>query len=100
MAVPLGSTILQMNYSGPTDSVSVKYGNGYDKCGPLTCTLLNDAGIPFSLQVFSSSFVAITDRADEISLTLESFADGSVKVANFTMEIKLSEYPKATPYRQ
>jgi len=28
-------------YAGPTDSTSVKYGNGYDMCGFRTYALLN-----------------------------------------------------------
>ena len=35
MSVPIGKALLKAAYSGPTDSMSVLYGNGYDKCGPL-----------------------------------------------------------------
>ena len=36
MEVPTGETLLDLAYAGPTDSASVTYGNGYDKCGNLT----------------------------------------------------------------
>ena len=35
MSVKFGQTLLKTQYSGPTDSMSAVYGNGYDKCGPL-----------------------------------------------------------------
>lgn len=36
MIVQEGSDLLVVGYKGPKDSASIKYGNGYDKCGSLT----------------------------------------------------------------
>lgn len=35
LVVPGGQDVLDLVYAGPTDSTSVTYGNGYDKCGDL-----------------------------------------------------------------
>ena len=40
--VPLNEEIIQVNYAGPTDSTSLRYGNGYDKCGPIKYTLFDE----------------------------------------------------------
>ena len=42
MVVPNGQTLLDLTYNGPTDSASVTYGNGYDKCGNLTYIWFDD----------------------------------------------------------
>lgn len=36
ISVPPGKTLVDLILAGPTDSASVTYGNGYDKCGELT----------------------------------------------------------------
>ena len=36
MKVPPGQKLVELVLEGPTDSTSVIYGNGYDKCGNLT----------------------------------------------------------------
>ena len=52
--VPVGKTELLLSYKGPSDSMSVLYGNGYDKCGPMRYTYLNfNGGGEFTLDVFS-----------------------------------------------
>ena len=40
-------------YLGPKNSISVIYGNGYDRCGPLKYSFLSLDGKQFNLDVFS-----------------------------------------------
>ena len=42
--VPIMQSYLLLSLPGPTDSISVRYGNGHDKCGELTYLWLNDLG--------------------------------------------------------
>ena len=56
MSVPVGKAVLEIAYSGPTDSTSVLYGNGYDKCGPLRYRYEDlDGNDSFSLATFKTS---------------------------------------------
>ena len=42
-----GLTETFVTYQGPSDTASIKYGNGYDLCGPLTYTIVTPSGQPF-----------------------------------------------------
>ena len=53
MAVPEGKNKLMDVYLGPKNSISVIYGNGYDRCGPLKYSFLSLDGKQFNLDVFS-----------------------------------------------
>ena len=53
MAVPEGTNKLMDVYLGPKNSISVIYGNGYDRCGPLKYSFLSLDGKQFNLDVFS-----------------------------------------------
>jgi len=74
--VPLNQENIQVNYAGPTDSASLSYGNGYDKCGSIEYTLFDEKGQPFSLANFGNSIVSVTDNADSLDFGLQSFAEG------------------------
>ena len=52
MVVPEGSSDLKNDYIGPTNSISVIYGNGYDRCGPLKYTFLSLDGSDINFDVF------------------------------------------------
>lgn len=47
MSVPFELTLLNLKYDGPSNSASVTYGNGFDKCGPLTYQWLDSEGKEF-----------------------------------------------------
>ena len=47
LEVPIGQTLISLDFNGPTDSASVTYGNGYDKCGPLTYQITDSIGDPY-----------------------------------------------------
>ena len=53
MDVPEGRGLLKDTYVGPKNSMSVIYGNGYDRCGPLKYSFLTLDGNKFDLDVFS-----------------------------------------------
>ena len=87
-----------MEYIGPTDSMSVIYGNGYDKCGPLRYRYLDiEEGDEFSLSVFETETILNTGFADEFSMELNSVTTGTTKIANATLHIDLEFYPTSTP---
>ena len=52
LTVPEGLELLELIYLGPTDSMSVIYGNGFDKCGPLRYSYIDLDGANFTLPVF------------------------------------------------
>ena len=76
--VPLNEENIQVNYAGPTDSASLSYGNGYDKCGPIEYTLFDEQGQAFSLANFGNSILSVTDNADSLDFGLQSFAVGEI----------------------
>ena len=87
-----------MEYKGPTDSMSVIYGNGYDKCGPLRYQYLDIDGVDvFSLQVFETETILNTGFADDFSMELYSVTTGTTIIANATLRIDLELYPTSTP---
>ena len=50
--VPMGLSVFELAYKGPTDSMSALYGNGYDKCGALIYEYLSPDGTPFNSPLF------------------------------------------------
>ena len=53
--VPIQQSSFTLNLPGPTDSISVRYGNGYDKCGELTYLWLDDLGNQFKSAWFQGN---------------------------------------------
>ena len=98
MSVQYGRHFLQEAYQGPTDSISVFYGNGYDKCGPLRYQYLDVEGInDFSLNVFETSTKRNAGLADDFEMNLVSERTGTTMTANATLLIDLELYPTSTP---
>lgn len=95
MRVPLGLTVLTNSYTGPKDSVSATYGNGYDKCGALQYTILDEEGNEFISSFFGANTVQNANFADSFDLTLNSDATGNVNKASFKLKIGLEDYPEA-----
>ena len=86
MKVPLDDEYVTEEYDGPTDSISSIYGNGYDKCGPRSYSLLESDGQTFSLDLFKPVFKDDQNGdPDFISLNLTSFIDGKLTNSNFTL---------------
>lgn len=100
MAVTLGEKRESWTYDGPTNTISDVYGNGYNKCGPIKYTFLDDFGEEFSHPLFSNTTVRNVGFADSVTFTLESFPSGLDLQVNFTLKSELSSYPMSTPYYQ
>ena len=76
LAVPLGQFKEEVSYVGPTDSTSVTYGNGYDRCGNLEYSFLDENGLEvFDLAVFSQETTVNNNLADSFDLLARGKAD-------------------------
>lgn len=85
-------------YEGPTNSMSVIYGNGYDKCGPLRYSYFQLGGTnDFSISVFQTDTILNVGYADDFSMNLASERTGTTMTANATLFIDLELYPSSTP---
>lgn len=100
MAVTLGKDEESWTYQGPTNKISDVYGNGYDKCGPIRYSFLDEFGAEFQHPLFSNQTVRNSGYADEVIFTLDSFPTGLDLSVNFTLMSELSMYPTSTPYLQ
>lgn len=98
MRVPSGSDRLEYEYKGPTNSISLIYGNGYDKCGPLVFKYLTLDGVDeFNLKVFETNTERHVGFADDFSMSLLSERTGTEMTANATLHIELEKYPTSIP---
>jgi len=83
-------------YGSPTDVASLTYGNGYDKCGPLSYTLLNEDG---TKQVRPSwlnfEYDVRTNDQDDIYINLLAEPTGITTEVTLQLEIRLSNYRDA-----
>ena len=78
--------------------MSVIYGNGYDKCGPLRYQYLDIEGVDnFSLEVFETKTILNSGFADDLTMKLNSVTTGTTMIANATLHIDLELYPTSTP---
>ena len=77
--------------------MSVIYGNGYDKCGPLRYQYLDIEGVDnFSLEVFETKTILNSGFADDLTMKLNSVTTGTTMIANATLHIDLELYPTST----
>lgn len=97
LAVPNGQKVVELISNGPTDSASVTYGNGYDKCGNLTYIWLDKENNFFENGWFSYNSTVVINDVDMFNMTLNSEPDGTVLRDYFTLVIKLEEYPTSVP---
>ena len=98
MSVPIGTSKLELDYKGPTDSMSLIYGNGYDKCGPRRYTYMDLWGInEFKMSLFETDAILNAGFADDFSMSLLSEKTGTTLTANTTLHIDLELYPSSTP---
>ena len=97
LSVKINKSVLNVNYTGPTDSASVTYGNGYDKCGNLTYSWLNLTSLPFENENFSYNSTVIDREADTFWQNLTSFPTGTTLYDYFTLKMELVDYPTSMP---
>ena len=95
--MPVGEELLELIYFGPTDSTSIIYGNGYDKCGPLRYSYIDQDEAEFTLPVFFANETFNENFADDLALNVTSNATGTTLTANATLVIDLEQYPLSTP---
>ena len=95
--VASGQTKNQLRIDGPSNSISLVYGNGFDRCGPLKYVLVDSSGLPFVNSQFSLDVKPITDAADNVTLTLSSIPSGLDVTVYFKLEVSLKDYPLSTP---
>ena len=82
--------------SGPTDSISVYYGNGYDICGDLTYTL--DGTNELIDQYFTFTETVNTNAVDTLTFSLKSSPESTYNTVSYFMllTVSLQSYPSAT----
>ena len=99
--VPQGSDERILSTDGPSDSVSLAYGNGYDICGPLSYQFTNAGdGLPFAFsshENFSYSVEQMINAADKFNMKLTSVPFGLEIEETVKLEIKLIGYPSSSP---
>lgn len=96
MQVLLGDTSVTAVYGSPTDAASLTYGNGYDKCGPLSYTLFNEDGtkqVRPSWLIFE--YEMRTNDQDDIFINLLAEPTGVTTEITYQLEIGLRNYRDA-----
>lgn len=95
LKVPITLDRESVTYKGPSNSVSVLYGNGYNRCGPLKYSFLGLNGQLFSLEQFSTNVKLQANNFDELSMTLTSARTGTIVKATTVLKMELEYYPTA-----
>ena len=70
MIVSDDETEIKTVYNGPTDSVSVVYGNGFNKCGDFEYAMTDKDGVGLSLDMFTLETTYVDGEADILSFNL------------------------------
>lgn len=78
IAVPVGKSKQAQVLAGPTDSMSVFYGNGYDRCGPMIYDLIFVDGVSFDVDLFDQKLSPVRPtNADILEWELSSEMTGT-----------------------
>lgn len=90
MNMPIGQTLMTTQVSGPSDSASLKYGNGFNKCGPLSYTILDadDRDMLHKLWL-DLSIDEMPGEADKIYINLISEPRGSTQSVDLRLKVSL-----------
>lgn len=98
-SVPEGDTSSELTVTGPTNSISTLYGNGYDSCGPLSYQVLElETGLIVSSDHFSLKTVSDLVNGDRLTLHIEdSSPDGPIITKKLVIKAFLSQVPSASP---
>ena len=83
---------------GPSDTISIKYGNGYDLCGARSYKIfsIDDeektiyAGTNFKINKKNTKALS---GAESLELKLDSYRRGPIMTEQVEVEIKLVDYP-------
>lgn len=61
MFMPSGQTLLSTQISGPSDSASLEYGNGFDKCGLLNYSVVDGSDTLVNTLWLDMDFTSVID---------------------------------------
>ena len=89
--------MLSTQISGPSDSASLEYGNGFDKCGPLTYTVVDGSDNVINRLWLDMDFTQVINQADKVQITLLSEPDGVENSADLYLKAELVNYPTSEP---
>ena len=78
MYMPFGQTFLTSQVSGPSDTASLTYGNGFNICGPLTYTIVNDVDNVFNKSWLEFDYDVVTNQEDTLYINLISEPEGTI----------------------
>ena len=92
VAPGLSHEVISLN--GPTDSISVELGNGYNICGELEYTLSGADILPDRYLTFSPTLNS--GAVDTLAFGLHSEATGSFIPYRMALIVSLKDYPTAT----
>lgn len=94
--VPLGETQATKQLQGTKDSVSMKYGNGYELCGPRSYQVYTETDEPFlsDALIMRSGKSGDLSGADLVSLTLLSYEIGPILSHKVKLIVRLDRYPE------
>ena len=97
--VQAGETQEILEITGPTNSISSVYGNGYNSCGPLAYQIYDEEGsqLARSSHFFLTSSTDL-ENGDKITLRVESApGNGPIITERLTVKINLRQIPSVEP---
>ena len=89
--------MLSQQVSGPTDTASLTYGNGYNICGPMTYSLINKVDDVVNESWIEFEFVSILNQADKLFFNVISEPEGTRHDESLRLKAELVDYPSALP---
>ena len=98
MTMPKGQTLLTAEYGGPSDSASLLYGNGYDKCGPIKYMITDPQGFEFSRPWLQFEYDTEVNAQDAVFINVISEPDGALYVFDLLFKAELERYPSSEAY--
>ena len=97
MIMPIGETLLTSIVSGPSDTASLTYGNGFDICGPLSYSLVDSLDNVVNLSWLEFYYDIETDLSDTLYINLISEPEGTIHKTSLQVKAELDNYPMSTP---
>ena len=97
MNMPFGQTMLTSEVEGPSNTASLTYGNGYDICGPLTYSVVNDIDVVVNESWLEFYFDTVQNQADILFFSLFSEPEGTVHTISLQVKAEMIDYPSARP---
>ena len=97
LTVPAGQAQEVRLVQGPRDSVSLMYGNGYDRCGKRSYVIYREDGTPYMDDAFTIyHYGKDSNGADLIALSLLSSTQGPLLTQKMRVDVYLNDYQERT----